>query len=430
MLEQARALRTTLGNRDLRYLLSGQFLAQAADGLVQGAAANVLLLEPLSAGTPARMFELFVLTLVPYSVIAPFLGVFVDRWARRATLVGTNVVRGVLLCSFPLWDGAFGGNTAIYASVLLVLGFGRLFLVTKGAALPVVAHERELLTANAVSGGGGMISALGGGMIGLGISGAFGLGTAFLAAGVAYVLAAWLAARIADPLRHGRSEAIGAAVARVAAELWSGAREIWAHPAARLPLAGIFIVRTAGMVTAIIAILVIQKEFPETGDLFGARQASGALALASAGAGAFLGAILAPALGRWWRKPGLIMLGFAVSGSGITVLGGVVSIAAVLGLTFVGGFGTFLAKIATDAQLQEVLPDDFRGRGFALYDILYNLASVAAAGLILMFEDVSFRLLVVCVGAITLGLAALLGAAMKRAGMTFRTSPEMQPARS
>ncbi|MFN2526321.1 MAG: MFS transporter [Actinomycetota bacterium] len=420
MQEQSRALKTVLGNRDLALLLSAQFLAQAADGLGQAAlAADVLIFEPLSQGTPAQIFQLFALTLIPYSLIAPFLGVLVDRWSRRATLVWSNALRAGVLLSLPIWSRGLAGNTPLYAGVLILLGLGRLFLVTKGAALPVVAHERHLLTANAVSGGGGMISALLGGVVGLVAAGIIGGEGAFVIAGAVYGFSAVLARRISDPLAHRTHVTMRVAIARVARDVYRGGKEIWARAAARLPLMGVFIVRTAGMLTAIIALLVIKREFPEAGDRFGGL-ASGALALGSAGAGAFLGAVIAPILGRRWRNPGLIMLGFAVSGVGIITLGGVIAIPAVLGLTFSGGVGTFLAKVATDAQLQEALPDDFRGRGFAVYDILYNLASVAAAGLIWFFDDVSFRLLVVSVGLLTLVLAALLGAAMRRAGMELR----------
>lgn len=421
MEETRRAPRKVVGNRDLKLLLTSQFLAQAADGLGQAALADVLLLDPLSRGEPSQILEIFALTLIPYSVVAPFLGVFIDRWSRRATLVWTNVLRALLLISLPVWSIGLEGDTPLIVGVLILLGLGRLFLVTKGAALPVVAHERELLTANAVSGGGGMISALTGGVIGLVAAGFLGGVGALVVAGGVYGLSAYFARRMEDPLDHEAHLGVGEAFARVPRDLLRGAKEIWAHAGARLPLAGIFIVRTAGMLTAIIAILVIKKEFPEAGDRFG-RVASGALALGAAGAGAFLGAVIAPALGRRWRKPGLIMVGFGISGVGIMLLGGVVAIPAVLGLTFSGGVGTFLAKVATDAQLQEVLADDFRGRGFALYDILYNLASVVAAGVIVLFDDISFRVLVVCVGLLTLGLAAMLGSAMKRAGMAFRVT--------
>ena len=158
---------------DLRLLLGGQWLAQAGDGLAQAAFADALILEPLGAGTPQRILSLFALTLLPYSGVAPFLGVFVDRWPRRGLLTWTSVARAVLLLSLPVWTDRVPGDTSLYVAVLALLGLGRLFLTTKGACLPYVLHEHHLLRGNAISSGGGMIAALVGGIVGVWITASF-----------------------------------------------------------------------------------------------------------------------------------------------------------------------------------------------------------------------------------------------------------------
>ena len=70
-----------------------------------------------------------------------------------------------------------------------------------------------------------------------------------------------------------------------------------------------------------------------------------------------------------------------------------------------------------DAQLQHALPDEFRGRAFALYDILYNVATVAAALVIFSADDFELRNVLVIAGAVTLVLAALLAMGLSRAGL-------------
>lgn len=407
-----------LRNRDFRLLLSGQYLAQAADGLAQVAFADVLVLEPLQQETPGRILQLLVLTLVPYSLIAPFLGVFVDRWDRRKLLVRTNIVRGVFLVTLPLWSIALPKDYGLYAGVLILLGFGRLFLVTKGAVLPAVLHEHHLLRGNSLSSGGGMIAALAGGVVGVAAVGALGGDGAFVTAGVIYVLSSLLMRRLGENYSavRGPDEALKTAVTRVATELREGLAAISSRVRARLPLIGIFLLRTIAILVAIGAILVIKREFPETDDR-GGRLTWSALALGATGVGAFVGALTAPLLGRRYTKPQLILIGFIVSGAGIIALGGIGQIGAVLGLTFFGGYGGFITKVAVDAQLQEALPDRYRGRAFALYDILYNLASVAAGIVMFVFQNVSLRPLLIASGAVTFVLALLLGMAMSRAGM-------------
>lgn len=409
-------MKELLSDPDTRHLLSAQWIAQSADGLVQAAFANLLILEP--DGAPLRILAVSALTLLPYSLIAPFMGVLVDRWERRRILVLTNAIRAGLVLLISVIVHITEAEAVLYVSLLSILGLGRLFLTTKGAVLPVVLHEKALIKGNALSGGGGMIAALAGGILGVGAVAVFDTANALFAGTLLYGIASRQASLIADPLAHPSrpDEALATAAARVLAELKDGASEIWRRAGARIPLAGVFVVRTAAMIAAISAILIIKREFPGAGEEVGRLSAS-ALALGAAGVGAFLGAVVAPRLSV--RLPGarLMLLGFAVSGIGIVVLGGIISIPAVLGLTFIGGLGSFLAKVSVDALLQEELPDGYRGRGFAIYDILFNMATVAAAISVVAAEQTSFRLFLVGTGMITLVLAAALGAALRRAGL-------------
>ena len=416
-------LRALLEVRDFRLLIGAQFLGQAADGMAQAVFAVILVLEPLDAGTPWAIFKLFALTLLPYSVLSPFLGVFVDRWSRRSLIVWTNAIRGALLLTIPLWRHAFPGHLALYIAVLLLLGLGRLFLTTKGALLAVVLQEHHLLRGNAISGGGGMISALIGGAIGVESIHFITEHEAFALAGAMYLAAAFFGWGLSVPFAHRTARVIGGAIRRVGRGLLEGLQAIWERPGARLPLIAIFILRMLGIGVVIAVLLVIKKEFPghTTGEVNSGRLNSATLALAMAGAGAFVGAITAPRLGLRFSKAGLITLGFVLSGIGILLLGGIVSIPAILALTFIGGYGGFVSKVAVDAQVQEALPDEYRGRAFALYDILYNVASVCAAGLILGFYGlVDLRPLLIAFGVVTLAVAAIMARAMGRAGMAAR----------
>ena len=404
--------------RDFVRLLAAQFSGQAADGFAQAVAFEVLVLDPFSQGTPGRVLAIAALTLLPYSIVAPFLGVFVDRWPRRNILSWTNLGRAVLLISFPLWSLLTPGEFELYAAVFLLLGAGRLFLTAKGATLPVVLHEHDLLRGNSISSGGGMVSALLGGVLGVVGAGTIGTAPAFVVAGGIYLFSAAAAARLSDPLDHENPHAHGLkeSIAQVARELAEGTKEILSRAPARLALVGIFLLRTIGMIVVIGAILVIKNEFPDAGDRLG-RLTSSVLALGAAGLGAFVGAVTAPLLGRKLSEPKLILLGYVISALGISALGGIYEIAAVLALTFIGGYGGFITKVAVDAQLQQALPDEYRGRAFSLYDILYNLATVLAAAAILFSDSLPLRSVLVSTGFITLVLGALLGVTMTRAGL-------------
>ena len=405
-----------MAERDFALLLAAQFLSQAADGLAQAAFADALILEPLQSGTPGRVLQLFAITLLPYSLIGPFMGVLVDRWPRRSIMVWTNIARGLVLVSFVAWSRVVPGE--LYLATLTLLGLGRLFLATKGASLPVLVHDHHLLSANALSGGGGMVAALGGGVVGVIAVGVVGLTMSFTIAGLLYGGAALFARRIGNPLAHPhqRSERLGEAARRITSELWEGLGEISRRAEARVPLIAVFLLRTIGMFVAISAILVIKEEFAGEAERFG-RLSISAIALGAAGVGAFLGALTSPAVGRRLHRGGLILLGFVISGLGIVVLGGVRNIFAVIALTLMGGYGGFVTKIAVDASVQEALPDEYRGRAFSLYDILYNLASIAAGGAMVLMTQVSLRPRLMLAGIFALGCAAILAPMLTKAGL-------------
>jgi MFS family permease len=416
-----RRLRELLAERDFALLLSAQCIAQLADGLAQAAFAEEIVLDP--QGTPTRTLALFAFTLVPYSLLGPFTGVFVDRWKRRSILVWANVARALLLVSLPLWMGAFPGDSALYAGVLLLLGFGRLFLTTKGASLPVVLHEHHLLRGNALSGGAGMISTLVGGVTGIGIAAFASTEVALVVAGSLYALGALIARQLSNPMAHPHEhlERVRDAVARIASELVEGVGAIWVRERARLPLLGIFVLRIAAIFVGLIAIEIIRTEYSGADDT--GRLSASALALGAAGVGAFIGALTAPAMGRHFSTPSLLIVGFVVSGASMVLVAPILGLTTTIVLTLFAGFGAFVAKVSVDSQVQEALPDGFRGRAFALYDILYNLASVVAALFLVAFVDASLGALLASGGALVLGLAWLLARAMKRAGM-FIAAPE------
>ena len=83
-------------------------------------------------------------------------------------------------------------------------------------------------------------------------------------------------------------------------------------------------------------------------------------------------------------------------------------------MLFTGFFSFFLGKISTDTIVQQAMPDDFRGRAFALFDVAYNLGYIVPA-LILSFiwiegSESRTRLVLIGSGLVFLALTALVAA--------------------
>jgi hypothetical protein len=87
-------------------------------------------------------------------------------------------------------------------------------------------------------------------------------------------------------------------------------------------------------------------------------------------------------------------------------------------MLFFGFFAFFLGKISSDTITQQAMPDDFRGRAFALYDIAYNLGFIVPAIILwaIGYEGnrAQTRVILFVSGAVFLGLTALVAAWARR----------------
>lgn len=405
------------GGRDFRLLVTAQWLAQGADGAAQAGFAAALILDPLGGSSAGRILALFTVTLLPYSLVSPFLGVFVDRLDRRALMVATSLARVGLLVTLPLWEGALPGDSALFVALLVLLGLGRLFLTTKSALLPAFVGARDLVSANSISGGGGIVSSLVGGIIGVGLAGLIGSLGAVVCAGFLQVPAALVTRLIEAP---GRAplvrKSLLASLERVARELVDGLRVIRRTHRARLALVAILLLRTVVMVVIIAGVLFIKQHYPGA-DERGGRLSVTALVLAAAGLGAFLAAVATPRLSRHADEARLVLFGYIITGASTALLGGSIGVVTLTALMLIGGFGGFVTKVAVDSLVQGSLADHYRGRAFALYDILYNLGSILAGAAVVATAGLAVNRLLIATGVVTLGAGVALAAALRRSGV-------------
>jgi len=191
-------LRGVLAGRDFRRLFATRLVSQAGDGIVTAGVGTYVFFNATTFPSPAAGAAAFAVLYLPYSLIGPFAGVFIDRWSRRQILVWAAAARAafVALTAVVVLGGALG--VPLYLSALAVLGINRFFLSSLSAALPHTVPEDKLVMANSVSPTiGGLLAAIGG-IAGLGARLALGGGhraaaAILLAAGCCYLGASLLA---------------------------------------------------------------------------------------------------------------------------------------------------------------------------------------------------------------------------------------------
>ena len=373
----------------LSRLLLVRWIGQATDGIFQGALATFVLFSPERQANALNAALAFAVVLLPYSIIGPFVGTVLDRVSRQRALVISNFSRALDLLLIALL--VFTGNTGLELTIFVLIAFGinRLILAATSAGLPLLVDQPNLISANAMAVTGGSVFLVLGGGLGLGLRKLFdSLGTAdhvdaylIMAAACGYALASAMALRLKKleigPLDRERKPA---SLTQGFVEMHEGWNFLKIHSDA---MRGIIAngLQRGGLTALTLAGLMLERNTfndpakPEAG-LSGL-----ALAFSIAGIGIVLGALIAPfgvkKYGRhsWMRSMMyLSVLGplpLAIWGTELTLF-----LAAFLTSLFGQSF-----KVTNDALVQSKIDDYYRGRVFAVYDVLVN-AAIVSGGII------------------------------------------------
>jgi MFS family permease len=406
-------LRAVLAEHGFRRLFATRLVSQTGDGILTAGVGTYVFFNASTFPSPAAGAAAFAVLYLPYSLIGPFAGVFIDRWSRRQILVWSALIRAVFVVLTAALMVAGNRGAPLYIAVLAVLGVNRFFLSSLSAALPHVVADDTLVMANAVSPTvGGVMSSIGG-IIALGLNAATGdseRGAALtvLVAGGCYVAAGLVAATMRKNLLGPDgvvTSRLADELADVAAGLVAGARYVLARrgPRAALGATGGFSLFFGPLF--LLSILLYRNYF-YPGHVTVAEGHVVILAVVSA-VGYFCAALITPLATRRLPIQAWITL--------MLLLAAVV--AATLGETFIEiaylavGFFMYLTRqgvaICATTILQEQVEDAYRGRVFAFYDMMFNATYVAGAALFAAFmPDDGRSPVIVAVAAIGFALVA------------------------
>ena len=134
-----------------RRLFAVRLLSQGSDGIFQVALVSTVLFSPERAPTAGAIAVAFATILLPFTVLGPFVGVFLDRWPRRRILMASNSIRAILLLVIALLAVRDDVGWLFYLLVLAAFSVNRFLLAGLSAGLPHVVSRELLVTANGVS---------------------------------------------------------------------------------------------------------------------------------------------------------------------------------------------------------------------------------------------------------------------------------------
>ncbi|MPY60010.1 MFS transporter [Streptomyces spongiae] len=380
-----RDLRVLLRFRNFRRLLAVRLLSQGADGVYQVALATYVVFSPEKQTSAAAIASAMAVLLLPYSLVGPFAGVLLDRWRRRQVFLYGNLLRAFLACVTAVLMLSAVPDWLFYVSALCVTAVNRFVLAGLSAALPRVVDADRLVMANSLSPTAGTLAATAGGGIAFAVRllVADSDAAVVVVGAVLYLCSALASLRMAPELLGPEPDLVRlrlrAALSGTARDLVAGVRHL-AEPQRReatWALASMTLMRFCyGALTVMVLMLcryAWSSDSEEGLALLG-------LAVGISGAGFFAAAVVTPwAAGR--LGPGMWIVTCAAAAAVLEpALGLPFAEVPILIAAFVLGLVTQGAKIATDTIIQSSVDDGFRGRIFSVYDVLFNIAFVGAAG--------------------------------------------------
>ncbi|MFD4786649.1 MFS transporter [Streptomyces sp. NPDC058459] len=402
-----RDLRLLLRARDFRRLLYVRLLSQGSDGVYQIALASYVVFSPEKQTSASAIASAMAVLLLPYSLVGPFAGVLLDRWRRRQVFVHGNVLRALLAAATAVLITVHAPDRLFYAAALCVTAVNRFVLAGLSAALPRVVDTERLVLANSLCPTAGTLAAT------LGAALAFGVrftvsdsdAAVVLLGALLYLCAALTALTMAPALlgpdRPPVLPRLGTVLADTARGLLAAVRYL-GEPRRREAVWALTAMTCMRFCYGALLVLLLMlcryglSTTPQEGlRLLG-------LVLAVSGTGFFAAAVLTPwsagrlGAGRW------IAVCAGSAALLLPALGLPFATVPLLMAAFMLGLVTQGAKIATDTIVQASVEDRFRGRIFSLYDVLFNVAFVGAAGVaaLMLPPDGRSALLVILVASL------------------------------
>jgi MFS family permease len=378
----------------LNRILTIRWSGQLTDGLFQSALASFVLFSPERAPNAISAALAFAVVLLPYSLIGPYVGIFLDRFSRQRIIRNCNYLRAANLLIIAWLVNSSSTGIVLTLFVLFAFGVNRLILSGLSAGLPLLVKKEELIAANALAVTGGTIWVVIGGGIGIGIKNLLSQNTdadfadavVILMAAVGFLTAALACFRL-NKYEIGPTEHEVASESRGYKEVLEGLMILRSHSDTLRGILSVGIQRGGITALTLMALLLERNSFNDPADP-DAGLAGFGMALAIAGIGIGLGAIISPyGVIKFGRHRWMRLLMFLCIPPLLIYAAGVNEIS-MIGSAFLVGLCGQGIKVTNDALVQSKITDEYRGRVFAFYDVAVNAGIVTGAiGAALILPD-------------------------------------------
>jgi MFS family permease len=350
-------------------------------------------------GRGAAVAALAVAEIVPVLLLGPVAGVVIDRFDRKAILIGADLFRGGLALSL-LWPQGVEHTYVVAAGLAIGNTF---FNATAQAVIPALTSEDERLAANSVAFSTGRLvqivaASVAGGLIAVaGTSAAFGINAA------TFGCSALLLVRLHIPRHAGQ---IAAEANRGLKRFLGDTRAGLRHALRDRFVSRLLIVQSLASfaVGATGPLLVVLSERHLRQPPSGFAWLIGAI-----GVGALLGPFIPNALAKDYRNVRWLFVPYVIRGVGDVLIAIFTPLPVALFIMFVYGLNTSTGNVVFSTTVQGAVPDAVRGRVFTLLDADWSALRLVSLALGAVMVDAVGIQPVFWMGGSLLVLAGVLG---------------------
>jgi MFS transporter, DHA3 family, macrolide efflux protein len=313
--------------------------------------------------SPSQVTFIIVVFLVPYALVGPVVGVFVDRWNIKRTMIASDLIRAVLVLLLVFTD-TLGW---IYATLFLLSTVSTFFVPAQIIAIRALAPMEGLMSANALMQQAIQFvriitPALAGALVGW-----FGARPCYLLDSGSFLVSAAIVGTLVITRKSAASAARRHPVAAVAGDLVATVRFIFTHSVLAFVIlamgAGVFALSCVGPLVAV----YVRDELKSTEFVFGAINSA-------LGVGMIVATLIISRFARHRSKSHMILLGLSFMAAGVMLMGTLKTIpTAALGL-FGLGLGAGFVLVSGQTEVQISTPVDMVGR---VSGSLWSLMSLA-----------------------------------------------------
>ena len=412
----------------VRLALDGSFSALWLGQLISlfGDRVHLIALTFLVLGvtdSPVALAFVFLAATIPNLFFGPIAGALVDRWDYREVMIVSDLLRAGLVLLIPI--AASINLVIIYPLVFLITTVSIFFRPAKGAIVPRLVRDEDLLPANSALWVGETFADI----VGYALAGIFvaflgdQLPLAFWIDAVTYIGSALLLATIVvEPIRRAAVDAAADAAAGVrglVAGLFAEIIEGWRFlRRERVLLANTLQAVAAQFMLGVFLVLTpIYAHDLAAGANLNEKEVFAFLE-GSIGAGNLIGGFVVGLIGARLSLGRMVIVGYVITGLTVATLAVTGNVAAAIGLVFGAGAGNLIFVIPSQTLFHKRTPSELMGRVLAFRSsLVFGSMTIAMAVGGILGEALGAGVVIGIFGVVTVvaGLAGLLVPAVRDA---------------